>query len=252
MITWKSLPLRLILVAAAVLGLSLLLSPHADTTPAEARTRSITVNEREPFDTILFGPAPCIQENIELHGTISIVFHITFAANGAVRVSMEQISVSGTGRGLTSGAKYRVSDVTHSTFTSGRSQFEYTITGHQHFIGQGRTPDFFFHFVGHTTVNAKGEVTSSFYNFRITCRPESPYPPPSTPTPTFDAYPPPGTPTPTFDPYPPPGTPTPTFDPYPPPGTPTPTFDPYPPPGTPTPTFDPYPPPSTPTPARRR
>src|SRR5262245_57034402 len=99
MIIWKSLPLRLVLVAAAVLGLSLILSPRADTAPAAARGRSITVEEREPFDAILSGPSPCIQEDIQLHGTFHLVFHIVFGPNGVVRMSMEQISLSGSGVG---------------------------------------------------------------------------------------------------------------------------------------------------------
>jgi hypothetical protein len=244
---WKSLSLRLVLVIATVLGLALLLSLRASTAPAEARARPITVEEKEPFDTILFGPYPCIQENIQLQGTIHLVFHVVFGPNDTVRLSMQQIALNGTGTGLTTGAQYRVSDASHSTFTAGPTQFEYTITGHQRFIGQGRTPDFFLHFVGHTTVNAKGQVTSDFYNFRITCRPESPYPPPGTPT--AEPYPPPGTLTPTAEPYPPPGTLTPTAEPYPPPSTLTPTAEPYPPPGTLTPTAEPYPPPPYPPPS---
>lgn len=210
------------LLVAATIGLALAaILTHSTVTGA---ANSVTTNLKIPISYTGYGycPGGGGSEYIQLSGTFHYLSHITYdnkgGAHGVFHTNYQGVS----GVGLTTGTQYRATGGSHYSFTT--RGLPYTSTGTSNFglIGRGQGTNFTVHYNYHITINANGELTGSVYNFRIACKPQSPYPGPTTPTPTTNPYPGPTTPTPTANPYPGPTTPTPTANPYPTPtGTPT-------------------------------
>jgi hypothetical protein len=203
------------LLVAAAIGLALVAIFTRSTVTGAATTITDNISIPISYITYAYCPGGGAGEYIQLSGTLHYLTHTTFDNKGGAHIVFHSNYQGVTGVGLTTGTKYRATGGSHYTYTTRGLPFTTTSTSNFGLIGQGRDNKFTFHYNFHITVNANGELTATVSNFRVRCKPDNPYPGPTTPTPTPHPYPGPTTPTPTNGPYPGPTTPTPTYSPYP-------------------------------------
>jgi hypothetical protein len=156
-------PVRLACLAALVGALSALAAGTAS-----AQAESLTVNEFIPFELTAVG---CGDE-IEVTGTLHVLFHITFNPTGGVTAKEHFQPQGATGVGLISGATYQAVGETQDTMTDNGPgpQFEFTFVNNFKMISRGTTANFLVHDTIHLTVNNNGEVTAEVENSSEECR----------------------------------------------------------------------------------
>lgn len=138
-----------------------------------AGAETFTESFQDPVDILVF--IPCANdgagEDVELRGFFHNVIHTTINGNNFVsNFHFQPQGVSG--EGLTSGDKYQSTGVgeeqIHGSFVNG--QFSSTFILNIGIIGQGSGNDAVLHGQTHVTINANGEVTTSFDNFSADCK----------------------------------------------------------------------------------
>jgi hypothetical protein len=150
-------------LAAGLLALALGAKP----TQAQAETEKI--NDRATLEGELFNE--CTGEFVPYEGTEHFVLHITEDASGGFHFrGHTNVQVQGVS---TSGAKYvaHATSNSHDFFSESAENFTFTQT--VQFIRQGSETaedDFQVKGLEHVTVNANGEVTSSFEELEIECK----------------------------------------------------------------------------------
>ena len=152
-------------LALALTLLGLLSLTGAGVALAEAFT--VTTVEQIPisFET------PGCEEPILLTGTLHLVSHVTFDANGGFHLVSESNPQGVRGLGLTSGTMYQGTGVGRvNANASGSGAEEFTTVGSFKIIGRGPTDNLLVQATFHVTVNANGEVTSVVDNFSVRCQ----------------------------------------------------------------------------------
>jgi hypothetical protein len=154
---------RVVVVVAALALAAGLLTLALLTKPTQAKAESFTASDWSAF--AFTDISPCTGEPYSLEGTVHMVAHYTQDANGGYLVTGE-VNAQGSGVGDTSGATYRFQQ--KSAFHRRYNGFfpdNFTAAGYTKVTRQGSatpTDDFVVPFVGHFTVNANGEMTSTF------------------------------------------------------------------------------------------
>lgn len=143
------------LFTAIALSLTLILSASAEA----------VTNTRQAF-TFTQG-SPCTQEEITFTGEIHGIFRTTLDGSGGFHeVFHIQIHAMGTG---STGTEYNFSDeITQQV--NGKVGLEVTSVNSFNIISKGSAPNLILFMQAHMTVNANGDVTASFDNFREDCR----------------------------------------------------------------------------------
>lgn len=138
--------------------------------PTVTRADKVT-NLTIPVDANLF--APCgnggAGEFVHITGDIHNVISVTARPNGGFHFR-EHTNFQGVGGvGLTSGDKYRVVETVdfEEDIAAGS---EVTLEGIEKILEQGAGGDQILRESAHITINANGDVTSSFSDFNISCR----------------------------------------------------------------------------------
>jgi hypothetical protein len=138
-----------------------------------AGAETFTESFLEAVDILVF--IPCanggVGEDVQLTGFFHNVIHTTINGNGFV--STFHFQPQGvTGVGLTSGDKYQSTGVgkeqISGSFVNG--QFSSTFILNIGIIGQGSGNNAVLHEETHVTINADGQATASFDNFRAECK----------------------------------------------------------------------------------
>lgn len=97
--------------------------------------------------------------------------NITSNPNGGSHVVVHLNFQDIEGRGDTTGATYRFVGSEHYSFnTQPGAAYTLTSTSHRGAVSQGPTPNAIFQVVSHITINANGDVTAAFSNYRIICQ----------------------------------------------------------------------------------
>lgn len=136
---------------------------------ALAQATTVTTNET----TTLNGTEVnlCSGEVVVLTGEIHVVTHTTTDSNGGLHVKTHQNFENVTGTGTLFLTPYRaVSSNNHSFNDNGsNAQQEFTTVNRVRLISPGPAENFLLNATSHTTVNANGEVTTTFSNFVVNC-----------------------------------------------------------------------------------
>jgi hypothetical protein len=111
---------------------------------------------------------PCNGEIVVLTGTAHVVAEETFTPSGNIHVSTHINAVGVSGVGMTTGAKYSISNSLTEELTFAGATEE-TVNDTFRIIGQGQVPNFNLHELIHVTINANGTVTVAFETFNETC-----------------------------------------------------------------------------------
>jgi hypothetical protein len=159
-----------VVVVMSVLALAAgLLALALGAKPTQAQAENFMINDRDTIEGELFNE--CTGEFVSYEGTEHFVFHITEDASGGFHVRAHtNIQVHGVS---TSGAKYVAHEIDNSHEFFSQSAENFTFTQTVQFIRQGsKTSEDDFQVKGleHVTVNANGEVTSSFEELEIECK----------------------------------------------------------------------------------
>ena len=143
----------------------------ASALPARAGAVAFTVNQDIPIFIDLLSPCGAGEEVI-LSGVLHDMFHVTFNSNGGATLKFQDNPQGVSGVGLTTGAKYQATGVTHETFTFSGNNYQYSDTYVNNFriVGQGPDNNYMVHETYHVTFNANGQLTATVDNFSITCR----------------------------------------------------------------------------------
>ena len=155
---------------SAILALLVVLALYSLARPVKVLA-ALEYNQRielnDDFDS-------CTGETIRITGTQHIVGRITTDAAGRQHFGFTR-SVHGTGVGLSSGARYVLTDaVTRASLEMPEGDpITYMEQYHTHLIRQGEAvadDDLILHFLSKFTVNANGELTASVELLRVVCR----------------------------------------------------------------------------------
>ena len=157
--------------AAKLILTALLITVLLVPTSALAAAESFTASVKFPIDILVF--VPCANggagEEVQLTGSLHDVFHMTFTSNGSVIVSASDNPQGVSGYGLTTGAKYQGTGITHFKFGIQKGS-EDTFVNNFRIIGQGSGNNYLLHENLHITVNANGMLTAYHDNFSIECQ----------------------------------------------------------------------------------
>jgi hypothetical protein len=110
----------------------------------------------------------CNGETVVLSGVGHEVIDQTVSTSGNLHFSTHFNGQGVSGVGLTTGAKYSLSNSVNEQETLAGASEE-TINQTYDVIGQGQVPNFVVHSLLHITVNANGTVTAFVDNFTSTC-----------------------------------------------------------------------------------
>jgi hypothetical protein len=111
---------------------------------------------------------PCNGETVTITGNGHEVDRVTVNGNTFhIGTHFDAGGVKGVGQ--TTGAKYSTNDVFNLDLNLAAGANE-TVGEDFHLIGQGQVPNFVLHTLFHITINANGDVTSSFDNVSAECR----------------------------------------------------------------------------------
>ena len=127
------------------------------------------VSQTEIIDVPVSGTIvnDCNGESVELTGTIRQVIHVTVTGN--TYHSVEHANATGiTGMGLTTGARYVVSNSNVETFNSAMGS-SFTFTNSFLAIGQGKAPNFVITEVLRVARDANGNVTRTTIRISTSC-----------------------------------------------------------------------------------
>ena len=147
-----------------LLAVTLMLLSAAQSRPTMAQATSTTTNTEMPFTATL---TDCNGQPVVVSGTMHQVTHFTTDADGGthVHISSNWQDVSGESGTIT----YRAVSSNHNYFNSNGSQSEFTTIEDVLLISAGSTDNLMIRVHTHTTINANGEVTSSFVQFEVVC-----------------------------------------------------------------------------------
>jgi hypothetical protein len=136
-----------------------------------AKASTFTSNVSLPIDLIFFVPCAAGGAGEEVHvtGQIHELFHVTLDGRGGFHLELHQNARGVRGTGLTTGDKYQVTGMFH-TSNNGKVGYEETLANNLHFIGKGSGSNFLLHQTFHITVNANGAVTAFVDNSRVECK----------------------------------------------------------------------------------
>ena len=114
------------LLAVAMLTVAVATAGFVDLPPAQAAARSVSSNSRIPIEAPLNTVFdPCTGELVQGSGFVHVVHHVTFDANGVVRVVVHGNAQGVSGVGLTSGMQYRATGAVTKTFSIPASALPY-------------------------------------------------------------------------------------------------------------------------------
>ncbi len=132
--------------------------------PTMAQATSTTTNTQMPFTATL---TDCLGQPVVVSGTMHMVAHFTMSANGGTHLHINNNwqNVSGSSGTTT----YRAHSNNHFDFNSNGAQSEVTTIDDVRLISAGPTDNLKIRVHMHTTINANGEVTSSFTRFEVVC-----------------------------------------------------------------------------------
>jgi hypothetical protein len=157
-----------VLVVALALAASLLTLAVVLAKPAQAQAETTTDTDRSTFSSRADG----CTETVFVHATFNTVAHTTTDANGGFHSTFHS-SLTGQGEGLDSGDKYVINGVSNVARNSPTgADLTFTQTIHFKIIRQGSasaTDDVQNSALIHVTVNAQGEVTAEFEEFKSEC-----------------------------------------------------------------------------------
>jgi hypothetical protein len=161
---------KVVVVMSALALAAGLLALALEAKPTQAQAEIIErINDRDTIEGELFNE--CKGEFVSYEGTSHFVLHIKEDASGGFHIKAHtNIQVHGVS---TSGAKYVAHEIdnSHNFFSESADNFTFTQTAQ--FIRQGSETsedDFQAKGLTHVTVNANGEVTSSFEELEIECK----------------------------------------------------------------------------------
>lgn len=139
-------------------------------TPADA---AVEANTRAEFILEVFVPCAAggAGEVVDLSGRLHTLVTLTINGNevsGLLHFQPEGLG----GTGETTGAKYRGTGVTQSSFSGSlqNGQFETTFVNNFRIIGQGPGNNFLVHETAHITINADGTVRVNHDNLSTECK----------------------------------------------------------------------------------
>jgi len=127
-----------------------------------------------PFDGQVF--VPCANggagEFVDVSGSLNFVFHSFFDNAGGQHLQLKSNLQGVSGVGLTTGAKYQMSDSEVFVFNvdADDAPNETTTVSNMRIIGQGTGNNSVLHETAHFTVNANGDVTAQHDNFSVDCK----------------------------------------------------------------------------------
>jgi hypothetical protein len=139
-------------------------------TPADAAVEANTTAE---FILEVFVPCAAggVGEVVDLSGRLHTL--VTFTINGNEVSGLLHFQPQGLGgTGETTGARYRGTGVTKSSFSGSlqNGQFNTTFVNNFRIIGQGPGNNFLLHETAHITINADGTVTVNHDNLSTECK----------------------------------------------------------------------------------
>jgi hypothetical protein len=139
-------------------------------TPADAAVEANTTAE---FILEVFVPCAAggVGEVVDLSGRLHTL--VTFTINGNEVSGLLHFQPQGLGgTGETTGARYRGTGVTQSSFSGSlqNGQFNTTFVDNFRIIGQGPGNNFLVHETAHITINADGTVTVNHDNLSTECK----------------------------------------------------------------------------------
>jgi len=131
---------------------------------------AVEVNERIDLEGAVFEDL-CGEDLLHTGGQLHILFSFTMNDNhisGSVHFQPQGAKLIG----LTSGAEYVGTGMSHQTFTEALDGGVATFTSVDNFriIGKGQAPSFFAQAVVHATINANGDVTAEVELASERCR----------------------------------------------------------------------------------
>lgn len=112
-------------------------------------------------------------EEVYFSGNIHTVSNITLDGSGGFHSENHVNASEISGVGVTTGDKYQATSATNETrYLSGQvgAEYEYTYVSSFQIIGEGTAVNFLVHYRYHLTVNANGEWTADFSNYRAECK----------------------------------------------------------------------------------
>jgi hypothetical protein len=150
-----------------------LLGALACVTAAQAGNTTITNFSAAASYTVV---VPCANggagEVVDISGTEHDVIRNTINGNN-FSDTFHQNGEGLTGTGETTGNTYHETGAVNASdsgsLTNGQANSTFTLD--DHYLSQGSAPNFLVHVTVHVTVNANGDVTVTFVNFRAECSP---------------------------------------------------------------------------------
>jgi hypothetical protein len=157
---------RAALRGVAVLAVFVASLIGAATAHAEALTGTFSSRNEMQFRQA----SPCIEgQIIRVEGYVHFLFHFTLDADGGFHLKIHGNFAGAHGVEETTGTRYEAIETRVSTLNVVSAENS-TVMFTTLFVSHGPDPDFLFHFLSHLTVNAKGEPTAAFSEFRVECK----------------------------------------------------------------------------------
>ena len=159
-----------IALASACQNDSAPVSPDVEPLFASA-TAGTEVNERTPFNTIVF--IPCANggagEFVEMNGTLHTLINIRSDNNGGFGLKIHSQPQGLTGIGSISGVKYQGTGVSQSN-QNVKAGETYTTINNFRMLGQGKGNNLTVHDNAHYTIHANGTMTAVHDNPSVDCK----------------------------------------------------------------------------------
>jgi hypothetical protein len=153
------------------IGFAIVVTALASAAGAGAQATAVTSNEQIPVAVFVF--IPCANagagEFAVLDGTLHVLSHVTFDAQGGVHVTQHFQPQGVRGVGFTTGDRYQGTGVTRSQFNASAGS-KSTYINNFRIIGQGPSNNYLVHAVFHVTITPNGDVSTVVDNFSVECR----------------------------------------------------------------------------------
>ena len=147
-----------------LLAVTLMLLSEAQSRPTMAQATSTTTNTQMPFTATM---TDCNGQPVVVSGTMHQITHFTTSASGGTHAHINNNWQNASG--VSGTTTYRGVSNNHHHFNSNGSQSEFTTIDDVRLISAGPLDNLMIRVHMHTTINANGELTSSFVRFEVVC-----------------------------------------------------------------------------------
>ena len=153
-----------------VLATTVLLAGLMRPMPVQAQANHTTTRSTEDLDIVIPASDSCSGEDVHVFGLLDVIVQAATDSNGGIHLTTH-VTPHLTAIGVASGLRYRTAGPFQAvTNTNGTGQSVFHLVNIIVLLSPGSTDNLVLTEMINVTVNANGDTTVSFDNFRADCR----------------------------------------------------------------------------------